>query len=698
MNSIRNKIVLSVFGISLFSSLAIGVLGVIAGTNDLRRQGRERLASIRIAKQSQVERSLEELHRRTAYHADSFTIVESMVKFVAAFDKLKEVRLSPESIAATKRWYESIFVTEYEEHGDTLPGVEPILPQTPVAGYLQYEFIVDNPHSLYQKRKLVECGDGSPYDAVHQEFHEKFDSFLKSFDYQDLLLFHPRTSELLYSTLKRVDLGTSMITGPFAGTKLAQAVREMQANPRKGETRMVDFEWYVPAYGHPVAFVLSPVFKNGQFTGIMALAIATANFDRMLFPEKNGQIPGLERTGDIFLFGQDGLMRSDSRFLLEDPEAYAQRIRTAGMSEDVVRKVLNFRSTILIVSTRPENTKMTFETQSGEGEFTNLYGRKILASYSVLNAKDLRWGIVAMIEKDEIFKGVNAFARNALFGGGAIVLLTTLMAMVAGQEIAGPIAKLNQAAKAFTSGFLSVRVHSDSNDEIAELARTFNTMAAEIECRTKKYEEKADEYRRLLENMMPSVVMSRFRQLPNMADQPFRTEATLAFAEIKGLDRLYEEIGTERTDELIGELHERFEALADRDRIEKLCTSGTSILFASGLTDPRFDHTARILEFAEDMVFDLTAFNAENLTRLYLSIGIHRGQIGSGNIGRQAFIHELWGRTIDLAREIFVVDGESAIRVSQEIVDRSSDETRFKFVCDEVGSELPTWTLLREPA
>lgn len=695
ISSIRNKLILSMLGISLVSTVFIGIMGYLKGSSDLLRLGKERLSSIRTAKQAHVEKSLEELHRRTAYHADSFTITESMVKFVAAFDELKTKKTTESEFQETKTWYEKDFVPEYEEHQEKLPNLNSLLPTTDVARYLQYRYIVMNQNPLHEKRNMVSCDDGTVYDEVHKAYHEKFDSFLKSFDYEDLLFIHPVSGEVIYTSLKQIDLGTSFENGPFAGTKLAEAVRAMRAAPQKGSTRMIDFEWYVPAFEHPMAFTISPVYKNDKFQGIMALAIATENFNKILFADNQEKFPGLEKTGEIFLFGEDSFMRSNSRFLMEDPAKYAERLRTAGVKEGTVRKVLNYDSTIMILPVRADNAKIAFETGSGIGDFVNLFGEEILASYSVMNARDLKWGIVATMRKDEIFQGVNEFVRNTLIGGSIVVLLSGILAAAAGQAIAAPARQLTQAAKAFSNGFLSVRVHVNSHDEMAELANTFNAMAAEIETRTRKYEAKAEESRRLLENMLPMPVMARFRtQESRTDDTPYQTEATLAFVEIEGIDRLVSEIGVDEAHELLRDLVDRFDTAAERLKMEKLSSTGPGYMVACGLNIPRFDHSACILSFAQELLWQVATFNAENVTRIYLSIGVHRGKIGSGKIGRHAFIHELWGRTIDLAREISEVEGKSAIRVSREVVDRVGDHTRFEFLRDDVGTEDPAWSLV----
>ena len=81
-------------------------------------------------------------------------------------------------------------------------------------------------------------------------------------------------------------------------------------------------------------------------------------------------------------------------------------------------------------------------------------------------------------------------ARLESFSRGAILvlLLLALAGLVAGgvelwSRVFGPLLKISRAAREFGEGDLSARVRFDHDDEIGELAATWNSMAASIEAR-----------------------------------------------------------------------------------------------------------------------------------------------------------------------------------------------------------------------
>ena len=57
---------------------------------------------------------------------------------------------------------------------------------------------------------------------------------------------------------------------------------------------------------------------------------------------------GLVNTGDTFIVGADGLMRSDSRLFLENPEQYKHDVIEAGTPPDVAETAIRLGGTTLV--------------------------------------------------------------------------------------------------------------------------------------------------------------------------------------------------------------------------------------------------------------------------------------------------------------------------------------------------------------
>lgn len=81
--------------------------------------------------------------------------------------------------------------------------------------------------------------------------------------------------------------------------------------------------------------------------------------------------------------------------------------------------------------------------------------------------------------KEAIFiRRSNRFLILSLFGLGGLAIILSL---IFSKKLTNPIRKLTSAARAISEGNIKSRVSISGSDEISELARTFNTMAGNLE-------------------------------------------------------------------------------------------------------------------------------------------------------------------------------------------------------------------------
>ena len=54
---------------------------------------------------------------------------------------------------------------------------------------------------------------------------------------------------------------------------------------------------------------------------------------------QNWSYAGLGQTGETYLVGPDQLLRSESRFLLEEPEKYFLELKTLGVPAETIQQI-----------------------------------------------------------------------------------------------------------------------------------------------------------------------------------------------------------------------------------------------------------------------------------------------------------------------------------------------------------------------
>ena len=86
--------------------------------------------------------------------------------------------------------------------------------------------------------------------------------------------------------------------------------------------KFTDFKYYEPSYGAPAAFVGSPIYEGAQRIGVLVFQLPVQQINEIMTGGQNWINDGLGNSGETYLVGSDGSMRSVSRFLIEDREGY----------------------------------------------------------------------------------------------------------------------------------------------------------------------------------------------------------------------------------------------------------------------------------------------------------------------------------------------------------------------------------------
>ena len=177
------------------------------------------------------------------------------------------------------------------------PEARQVLPQLYIAG---------NPYPDGEKEKLERADDNSYYSRYHGDFHGWARRFRAHFGYYDVFLLSPR-GDILYTVAKESDFATNLKTGPYRQSSLADAFRRAIADP--GAVAFSDFGRYPPSDDAPAAFAARAVVKDGKAIGVFAVQIPAEPLNELMH-----FTAGMGESGETYLVGPDGLMRSQSRF------------------------------------------------------------------------------------------------------------------------------------------------------------------------------------------------------------------------------------------------------------------------------------------------------------------------------------------------------------------------------------------------
>lgn len=138
---------------------------------------------------------------------------------------------------------------------------------------------------------------------------------------------------VVYTVYKETDFTTNYTTGAYNDSNLARLVALVRRSKQKDYASIIDFESYAPSHGAPAAFIAVPIFNQSKFVGVLAIQVPADEINNVMTGNGEWESDGLGKSGETYLVGQDYLMRSVSRFLIETPESIYSDLSCFGSNQ-----------------------------------------------------------------------------------------------------------------------------------------------------------------------------------------------------------------------------------------------------------------------------------------------------------------------------------------------------------------------------
>lgn len=308
--------------------------------------------------------------------------------------------------------------------------------------HLQKLYIHDNPNPIGAKENLDYAPDESEYSAAHKKYHPFFRHFLRQKGYYDIFLFS-KDGDLVYTVFKELDYATSMHSGQWKDTDLANVFRDAAASKKDDFQSFYDFEPYAPSNNVPASFIAQPILDEvGVFVGVIAFQMPIGRINSVM-----QMSDGMGESGETYITGADGLMRSDSRFLKEG------------------------ETSILKTKVTDEAISAALKGEKGVHEISDYRGISVMSSYQLLDFLGTRWVVLAEIDMAEIMAPIDNMRVHAMGATGIALLVIALIGFAVSRQIAGPITKMTDVMKVLANNDFSVSIPGrDRHDEIGQMA------------------------------------------------------------------------------------------------------------------------------------------------------------------------------------------------------------------------------------
>jgi methyl-accepting chemotaxis protein len=276
---------------------------------------------------------------------------------------------------------------------------------------------------------------------------------------------------------KELDFATSLSKGIASGSKLAEAYGKVKQAPNRDTVYLSDFAPYLASYDDQAAFAATPIFDGDRQIGVIAVQFPIDKITEVMSSGKAWDKIGLGKTGDVFLVGPDKLMRTNSRYVIENKTGLADQLGSA-LSANARATLLKKETSIGLVAIDSDATRPALAGQEGFVQFNDFRGVPSYGAYGPLNVQGLKWGIVAKVDADEADEPINNLNRQslirALLIGFAVVAIALFAVTMFLRRFLQPIQILSDTVHKVASGETAARSQLTARDEIGDLGRAFD--------------------------------------------------------------------------------------------------------------------------------------------------------------------------------------------------------------------------------
>ncbi|WP_185962626.1 response regulator [Thalassomonas sp. M1454] len=447
----------------------------------VKKQAFDKLTAIREIKSQQIEGYFKQINNQVITFSENKMIVSAMNNFRESFvnieDEILHKNESYKNIDKNlKEYYQYQFASKLEKQKIEQINIDDLLPLSSRSRLLQYLYISNNQHPTGEKHLLDQSDDISSYSAAHKVYHPIIKSYLEKFDFYDVFLVDAKTGSIVYSVFKEIDYATNLLEGPHRYSNLGEVFKQTLKATKSDSVRIVDFKPYLPSYNQPASFMASPIYDGDEKIGVLIFQMPVNQINEIMTNNNHWNTVGLGDTGESYLVGEDLMMRSQPRLLIEDKENYLSALEKNGVTSSVRNIIRNFNSAIGHHKMDNQIVRAALDGDIGEKTFKDYRNQTVFASYKPLNLEGLNWVIFSEKDESEAYASFVELRRQILVFSILLIAFAIIVSYYVANSLTKPLLKLGDSANNLAKGNLDDPIERSNNDEIGDLSDHFENM------------------------------------------------------------------------------------------------------------------------------------------------------------------------------------------------------------------------------
>lgn len=183
----------------------------------------------------------------------------------------------------------------------------------------------------------------------------------------------------------------------------------------------------------------------------------------------------------------------------------------------------------------------------------------------------------------------------------------------------------------------------------------------------------------LLLNILPKPIADRLKAGEKIIVDNFDSVSVI-FTDLTGFTQFTSSVAPSYLIQELNDLFSAFDDIAKEYGVEKIKTIGDSYMAVSGIPETLEPpvHARQALLMAIEMQKKMNDWKKGDKEKLSLRIGIHSGPVIAGVIGKNKFVYDLWGDTVNIANRLETNCLPGKIQVSSQTKEILAESFRFQ--------------------
>ncbi len=262
---------------------------------------------------------------------------------------------------------------------------------------------------------------------------------------------------ILFTVAKEADLGSNLLTGPYANTHFAKTVKQTLTT---GQSLFSGIERYAPSNSILTGFLTAPLLNSdGEKVGILALQIKLDQLYQLITSNQKSS-SSLQH----YLVDASGTLLSP----LNDHPILQKKLRT--------QPILDWQSSRHPQPSSKHASDIDVNESNGDEGYDGPNGQPVYGYHAHLNIANTHWLLLSEINKGEALATIYWVEKVTTILCLLLSLIAAAIALYQSKRIVRPITQLSKISHAVALGLSHQQVKIERQDEIGELAETFNHM------------------------------------------------------------------------------------------------------------------------------------------------------------------------------------------------------------------------------